>query len=178
MRETITMTSNDQRPAATTRRAAAALRYGDGMRRGATESRVHRALQSTLVGGLVAAACLVLAGCNAITQTPFQQMTREAAGTLAAAAETLTAVQEGRLNEGYARASFVSFAEAVQGVGEELTSMDGAPETETTEHLAQELQEVERLLGAPCLQISGCDASAQIRQLKALSQDLLQASEP
>ena len=148
------------------------------MRRGARESRVHRALQSTLVGGLVAAACLVLAGCSAITQTPFQHTAQEAAGTLAAAAETLTAVQEGRLNEGYARASFVSFAEAIQGVGEQLPNEAGAPGTGTSEHLGQELKEVERLLRAPCLQTSGCDAAAQIRQLNALSHDLLQASEP
>jgi hypothetical protein len=148
------------------------------MRRSTRESRVHRALQSTLVRGLVAAACVVLVGCSGMTRTPFQQTAREAAGTLAAAAETLTAAQEGRLNEGYARASFVSFAEALQGVGEELPSMDGAPETETTERLGRELQDVELLIREPCLESAGCDASAQIRQLRALSQDLLQASEP
>jgi uncharacterized lipoprotein YmbA len=73
------------------------------------------------VAGLLAAACL-LVGCSGVTQTPFQHRAGEAAGTLAAAAETLSAVQEGRLAEAYARASFVSFAEAFQGVGEELRS--------------------------------------------------------
>ena len=146
------------------------------MTRGATESRVHRAVQSTFVGGLVAAASLVLVGCSGITQTAFQRTAREAAGTLAAAAETLTAVQEGRLTEAYARASFVSFAETVQGVGEELPSMDGAPETGTTDRLGRELHDVELLLRDPCLESAGCDASAQIRQLKAVSEDLLRAS--
>ena len=150
--------------------------YGGGMTRGATESRVHRAVQSTFVGGLVAAACLVLVGCSGMTQTPFQRTARAAAGTLAAAAETLTAVQEGRLTQGYARASFVSFAEAVQGVGEQLPSEAGAPVTGTTEHLGRELQEVEPLLQAPCLEGRGCNAPAQIRQLKAVSQDLLRSS--
>jgi hypothetical protein len=163
----------DHHPTATRGRGP---QYGGGMTRGATESRVHRAVQSTFVGGLVAAACLVLASCNAITQTPFQRTAREAAGTLAAAAETLTAVQEGRLTEGYARASFVSFAEAVQGVGEQLPSEDGAPGTGTTVRLGRELQEVELLLRAPCLHSPGCDASAQIRQLKAVGEDLLQSS--
>ena len=152
--------------------------YGGGMTLGATGSRIQGAVQRAFLGGLLAAACLVVAGCSAITQTPFQRTAQEAAGTLAAAAETLTAVQEGRLTEGYARASFVSFAEAVQGVGEHLPSEAGPLGTGTTEHLARELKEVERLLRAPCLQRSGCDASAQIRQLKALSHDLLQASEP
>jgi hypothetical protein len=146
------------------------------MTRGATESRVHRAVQSTLVGGLVAAACLVLVGCSGMTQTAVQRTARGAAGTLAAAAETLMAVQEGRLTEGYARASFVSFAEAVKGVGDQLPSEAGAPATGTTEHLARELQEVELLLQAPCLDSPGCDASAQIRQLKAVGEDLLRSS--
>jgi hypothetical protein len=148
------------------------------MTHGASDSRIQGALQSAFVGGLLAAACLVLVGCSAITQTPFQQTAREAAGTLAAAAETLTAVQQGRLNEGYARASFVSFEEAVQEVGERLPNEAGAPDTGTAEHLAHELQEVERLLREPCLQTSGCDVSAQIRQLKAVSQDLLRTSQP
>jgi hypothetical protein len=148
------------------------------MTHGASDSRIQGAVQSAFVGGLLAAACLVLVGCSGNTHPPVQQTAREAEGTLAAAAETLTAVQEGRLNEGYARASFVSFGEAVQGVGEQLPNEAGAPGTGTSQHLAQELQEVERLLRAPCLQTSGCDASAQIRQLKALSQALLQASEP
>ncbi len=145
------------------------------MTRGA-DGRIHRAVQSTFVGGLVAAACLVLVGCGGMTQTPFQRTARGAAGTLAAAAETLTAVQEGRLTQGYARASFVSFAEAVEGVGDQLLSEDGSRGTATTEHLARELQEVELILKAPCLEIPGCDASAQIRQLRAVSEDLLQSS--
>jgi hypothetical protein len=130
------------------------------------------------VAGLLAAACLLLVGCTGATQTPFQHRAGQAAGTLAAAAETLSAVQEGRLTESYARASFVSFAEAVQGVGEELASTDGAPETGTTERLGRELQDVEALLREPCLESAGCDASAQIRQLKAVSEDLLQTSKP
>jgi hypothetical protein len=146
------------------------------MTRGATDSRLQRAVRTGFVGGLLAAACLLLVACAGMTRTPFQRTASEAAGTLAAAAETLTAVQEGRLTEAYARASFVSFAEAVQGVGEQLPSEDGAPGTGTTEHLGRELQEVERLLQAPCLEGPGCDASAQIRHLKAVSEDLLQAS--
>lgn len=148
------------------------------MTRGATESRVHRAVQRTFVGGLVAAACLVLVGCSGMTQTPFQRMASEAAGTLAAAAETLNAVEEGRLTQGYARASFVSFAEAVDGVGERLPRQDGAPGTGPTDHLGRELQEVELILQAPCVDVHGCDGAAQIRQLRTVSQDLMQASEP
>jgi hypothetical protein len=148
------------------------------MTHGATDSRIQGPVQSAFVGGLLAAACLVLASCNAITQTPFQRTASGAAGTLAAAAETLTAVQEGRLSQGYARASFVSFAEAVNGVGERLPREDGSPGTGTTDHLGRELQEVELIVQAPCLDIHGCDAAAQIRQLKAVSQDLLQAGEP
>jgi hypothetical protein len=110
-------------------------------------------------------------------QTPIQRTAREAAGTLAAAAETLNAVQEGRLTEGYARASFVSFAEALDGVGEQLPSENGTAGTGISERLRWELQEVEPILRAPCLQSPGCDVSAQIRQLKAASKDLLQASE-
>jgi hypothetical protein len=148
------------------------------MTRGPTDIRVRRAVQSSFVGGLVAAACLVLVGCGGVTQTPFQRTASEAAGTLAAAAETLTAVEEGRLTEGYARASFVSFAEVVDGVGERLPHEDGSPGTGPTEHLGRELQEAELILQAPCLDIHGCDVAAQIRQLKAVSQDLLRASQP
>jgi hypothetical protein len=148
------------------------------MTRGATGSRIQGAVRRAFVGGLLAAECLLLVGCSGVTQTPFQHSATDAAGTLAAAAETLSAVQEGRLTEGYARASFVSFAATVQGVGEELPSMDGAPETETAERLGRELQDVELLIREPCLESAGCDASAQIRQLKAVSEDLLQTSKP
>jgi hypothetical protein len=148
------------------------------MTRGATASRIRRAVQGRFVGCLLTAACLVLVGCRGVTQTPFQHSAIDAAGTLAAAAETLSAVQEGRLTEGYARASFVSFTEAVQGVGEELPSTDGAPENGTTERLGRELQDVELVLREPCLESAGCDVSAQIRQLKAVSEDLLRASQP
>jgi hypothetical protein len=146
------------------------------MMRGATDSRIQRTVQDSIVGGVLAAACLALVGCSSVTQTPFQRAASQAAGTLAAAAETLIAVQEGRLAEGYARASFVSFAEALQGVGEQLSSEEGAPRTESTDRLGRELQEVGPLLRAPCLGGPGCDASAQIRQLKAVSEDLRQAS--
>jgi hypothetical protein len=155
-----------------------AQQYGGAMTPGAPKSRIQGAVQRAFVGVLLAVECLLLVGCSGVTQTPFQQRASEAAGTLAAAAETLSAVQEGRLTEGYARASFVSFAEAVQGVGEELPSMDGAPETGTTERLGRELREVELLLQAPCIDIAGCDVSAQIRQLKAVSEDLLRTSQP
>jgi hypothetical protein len=148
------------------------------MTRDASHSWNHRSAARSLVAGLLAAACLVLVGCRGVTQTPFQHSAIDAAGTLAAAAETLSAVQEGRLTEDYARASFVSFAEAVQGVGEELPSMDGAPETGATERLGRELQDIELVLREPCLESAGCDVSAQIRQLKALSEDLLRASQP
>jgi hypothetical protein len=151
--------------------------YGGRMRRDASHRRNHCSAAMSLVAGLLAAACL-LVGCSGVTQTPFQHRAGEAAGTLAAAAETLRAVQEGRLTEGYARASFVSFAEAVQGVGEELPSMDGAPEIGLTEPLRRELQDVELVLREPCLETAGCDVSAQIRQLKAVSQDLLRTSQP
>jgi hypothetical protein len=147
------------------------------MTHGANDSRIRGAVQHALVGSLLAAECLLLVGCSGVIQTPFQHRAGGAAGTLAAAAETLSAVQEGRLTEGYARASFVSFAEAVQGVGEELPSMDGAPEIGMTERLRRELQDVELVLREPCLENDGCDVSAQIRQLKAVSQDLLRTSQ-
>jgi hypothetical protein len=147
------------------------------MRRDASQRRNHSFAARCLAAGLLAAACL-LVGCSGVTQTPFQHKATEVAGTLAAAAESLRAVQEGRLTEAYARASFVSFAEAVQGVGEELPSLDGAPEIGMTERLRRELQAVELVLREPCLANAGCDASAQIRQLITVSQDLLRTSQP
>jgi len=124
----------------------------------------------------VVAICLALVGCSGLTQTPFQRSADAAAGTLAAAAETLNENREGRLTEAYARASFVSFAEALRGVGEQLPRQEGAPAAGTAQQLGQELRDTQPLLEAPCLSSSGCDASAQIRQLKAVSEDLLLAS--
>ena len=127
--------------------------------------------------GALAAACLTLVGCSSVSQTPFQRAAGAAAGTLAAAAETLTEYREGRLTEAYARASFVSFAEALRGVGEQLPSEEGAPATGTSQQVGQELRNTEPLLEAPCLASSGCDASAQIRELSAVSDHLLKVSE-
>ncbi len=126
----------------------------------------------------VAAVSLALVGCRGLTQTPFQRSAAEASGTLAAAAETLSEHRAGRLTEAYVRASFVSFAEALRGVGEQLPREEGAPGTGSARQLGRELQGTEPLLEAPCLASSGCDASAQMRQLKAVSEDLLQASQP
>ena len=90
----------------------------------------------------VVAICLALVGCSGLTQTPFQRSADAAAGTLAAAAETLNENREGRLTEAYARASFVSFAEALRGVGEQLPRQEGAPVAGTAQQLGQELREV------------------------------------
>jgi hypothetical protein len=121
---------------------------------------------------LVAVTCLAISGCAGITRTPFQEAAGEAAGTLAAAAETLTAFRDGRLAEAYASASFAAFAESIRGVAEQLPTADGAP-PRLVGDLAEELADVEPFLERPCLADDGCDAPDQIRRLRGVSEDLL-----
>lgn len=119
--------------------------------------------------------CL-LSGCVATTQTPFERTATGAAGTLAAAAQTLRLHQQGRLTTAYARSSFVSFGESLAGVGDELPTLDGAPPRDAAVRLATQLRSVEPILRSACLASSGCDESAQARQLESVRDSLLEAS--
>jgi hypothetical protein len=120
--------------------------------------------------------CVVLSACTAMTQTPFQRMAGDAGGVLAASAETLTALNEGRLTDAYARASFVLYREALSGLATELPQQDGAPSESVTRELASRLADAERLVAAPCL-TGSCDRMAQATTLREVSDTLLRAAE-
>jgi hypothetical protein len=119
--------------------------------------------------------CLLLTACPAVTRTPFQRMASEAAGVLAAAAETMLALDEQRLTEAYAQGSFVLYREALSGLPSELPLQDGAPESSAAQALASRVADAQRLVEEPCL-ARGCDLIGEARMLRDVSDRLLEAA--
>jgi hypothetical protein len=120
--------------------------------------------------------CTVISACTAMTQTPFQRMAGDAAGILAASAETLTALDQNRLTDAYARASFVLYRQALSGLAAKLPEQDGAPSESVARDIASMLVEAERLMATPCV-TGSCDRLTQATTLREMSDALIRAAE-
>lgn len=126
--------------------------------------------------GLALALGASLVACAAIhTKTPFALAAGDAAATLAAAQATLEAEQRGSLSRQYAKATFVNYREALDGVSERLATLDGAPDDSAD--LAAALEKAVRIVDQPCLS-DDCGWAAQAATLQAVADALREASGP
>jgi hypothetical protein len=107
---------------------------------------------------------LTLTGC-AMTQSEFAQTAGTVGSTFAAAATTLVYAHHKKVTPAYAAASFVSLQDEVQGVAEQLPSLQGAPSARTVRHLLALYEPAERAVMHPCLDLS-CDWRAQVQALQ------------
>ena len=108
---------------------------------------------------------LVLVGTAAcgVGTSDFERQAGDTGAELAAAARTLEAVHDGRLDARYARASFANYREQLSGVESDLSAAQ-AVDTATRDRLLQLYRRAQPALDAPCLE-GACDWRAQIRAL-------------
>jgi hypothetical protein len=110
------------------------------------------------------AVLLTLTGC-AMTQSDFAQTADTVGSAFAAAATTLAYAHYKKLTPAYAAASFVSFQDEVQGVAEQLPSLQGAPSARAVRQLLALYEPAERAVMHPCLDPS-CDWRTQVQALR------------
>src|SRR2546429_4576488 len=82
---------------------------------------------------------LVLVGTSAcgVGKSDFERQAGDTGAELAAAARTLEAVHNGRLDVRYARASFANYREQVSGVESSLASAQPASDSATRDRLLE-----------------------------------------
>jgi hypothetical protein len=109
---------------------------------------------------------LVLAGTMACGagKSDFQRQAGDTGAELAAAARTLEAVHDGRLDVRYARASFANFREQLSDVESSLSAAAPATDTATRDRLLQLYSHAHPAIDSPCLEAS-CDWRRQVRAL-------------
>lgn len=125
--------------------------------------------------GLAIVVAASMGACGAIhAKTPFARSAGDAAATLAAAQATLDAEHGGNLSLQYANATFVNYREALDGVVEELPTLQGAPQDAV--ELAASLERAIRIVNQPCLS-DDCDWAAQADTLETVATALREAAE-
>jgi hypothetical protein len=109
---------------------------------------------------------LVLVGTAAcgVGTSDFERQAGDTGAELAAAARTLEAVHDGRLDVRYARASFANYREQLSGVESDLSAAQPTTDTATRDRLLQLYRRAQPALDAPCLE-GACDWRAQVRAL-------------
>jgi hypothetical protein len=115
-------------------------------------------------GAALLVVLLTLTGCT-MTQSDFVQTANSVGSAFAAAATTLAYAHHKKITPAYAAASFVSFQDEVQGVAEQLPSLQGAPSARTVRQLLALYQPAARAVMHPCLDPS-CDWRAQVQALQ------------
>jgi hypothetical protein len=126
---------------------------------------------------LIGAALLVCACSTSdpITKSPFARTASDVGGVLAAAATTLDDTYNGKLTFAYASASFVDYRGKIQGIGDKLADLGGAPPDAEITHLQELLSAAQPALDSPCDEI-GCDWQGQIDALQRASDGFDQAA--
>jgi chitinase len=125
-------------------------------------------------GVLLLAVLLTLSGCT-MTQSEFAQTAGPVGSAFAAAATTLAYAHHKKITPAYAAASFVSFQDEVQGVAEQLPSLEGAPSARAVRQLLALYEPAERAVMHPCLDPS-CDWRAQVRALQRAGDAFVKAA--
>lgn len=127
--------------------------------------------------GVVAALCLLTGGCassQGITQTGFERQAGDGASIFAAAAETLRFVhsEPASFTVEYGAGSMINYEDQVATLPDDLTSVDGTPDSATLDELVAAVEPAILAIQDPCLQ-PNCDYQAQIAALDAARDALL-----
>jgi hypothetical protein len=119
---------------------------------------------------------LLLVGASAcgVGKSDFQRNAGDAGAELAAAARTLEAVHDGRLDTRYARASFANYREQLSGVESDLSTAGTVPDPATRDSLLRLYRIAQQAIDAPCLEPS-CDWQGQVRALDSAAEAFIAA---
>jgi hypothetical protein len=122
---------------------------------------------------LVMAAATALGACT-FARSAFESKAGDAGSELAAAAQTIRFVHQGKLTAAYARAAFVNYQSALEGLDSELPESDGAPAKGMVDRLIDLYRKAFPAVEQPCLS-AGCDWQQQVSRMDQASQALLKA---
>src|SRR5919108_312576 len=114
-----------------------------------------------------------LAACS-FTRSAFETKAGDAGAEFAAAARTIQFVHQGKLTAAYARASFVNYQSALEGLDSELPQSDGAPGKGKLDRLVDLYRKAYPAVEQPCLS-AGCDWQQQVSRIDQASHALLKA---
>lgn len=119
---------------------------------------------------------LVLLGASAcgVGKSDFERQAGDTGAEFAAAARTLEAMHNGRLDVRYARASFANYREQLSGVESDLSAAPAATDTSTRDHLLKLYRDAQPAIDAPCLE-TACEWRGQIRALDSAAQAFIAA---
>ena len=125
------------------------------------------------IGFLLPLLLLTLTSCQ-FTQSPFAKTTGDAGAAFAAASTTLSYAHEGKITYAYAASSFVNYRKELDGLDQQLSSQQGAPDVRTVQRLIDLYKPAIRAVDSPCLNES-CDWRTQIVVMNRASEAFLQA---
>lgn len=134
----------------------------------------YRCLRSSFALLVIVALLVGLTGCR-FTKSAFANEADKAGSQFAAAAATLDYLHDGKLTRAYAKASFVSYEQNLQGLAERLSAASGAPEEAELQSLLQAVRPAEAAVSDPCLDPT-CDWASQLAALGQASDALLKAA--
>jgi len=115
----------------------------------------------------------VLTGCQ-LAQSAFAKTVGNAGSAFAAASTTLTYAHTGKLTTAYTKASFESYRSELSGIDQQLSSQQGSPNTQTTQHLLNLYKTAMQAINQPCLDAT-CDWHTQVSALNQASRAFLKA---
>ena len=124
--------------------------------------------------------CLALsvAACGAgpqrWTDTPFERAAADAASTFSAAAEILERAHARSVTETYLRGSLQVFAEQLDGLDAQLSSLEGRPDRAVIADLIATYGRAKATIDEPCIG-SDCGWHEQVGALRAAAQAFLRA---
>ena len=113
-------------------------------------------------------------GCQ-LAQSTFARIAGNAGAEFSAAATTLSYVHQGKLTAIYASSNFASYRSQLDGVDQQLPSLQGIPDSRTLQHLLNVYKPAIQAVDLPCLSNS-CNWYIQENALQLASKAFLKAA--
>jgi hypothetical protein len=129
---------------------------------------------------LAASLAACLAACSWVP-SPFARMAQDAASTFSSASLTLQyghpdpVTGDTKLTREYAQAAFVSYAESISGIADDLPRAEGAPDEEELAPIVEAVRAAAEIVANPCLDPT-CNWTVQVDRLEAAKSVLLLAA--
>ncbi len=113
-------------------------------------------------------------GCQ-LAQSAFSKIAGNAGAEFSAAATTLSYVHQGKLTAIYAASNFAGYRSQLDGIDQQIPSLQGIPDSGTLHHLLIVYKSAIQAVDSPCLDRS-CNWHSQENALRQASKAFLKAA--
>lgn len=113
-------------------------------------------------------------GCQ-LAQSSFARIAGNAGAEFSAAATTLSYVHQGKLTRLYATSNFAGYRSQLDGINQQLPSLQGIPDAHTLQHLLTVYKPAIQAVDSPCLD-NACNWHSQENALQQASKAFLEAA--